>query len=558
MSKDYLGSIIIFILIVIMSLITFLLYYCFIIEGNKCDNKENCEPDYKPIQFCYLLFFLNPLTSIFIFLFAELKLIKIVCYISQGLNFVIYSLLIVLCEKGIFAKIIHYIEQKLYCKNDKNIQLLQEKSSKININNNIIIKYSSKYSGENNYFPNSKNSFNDEKNLNINIINNGKTIPSTSLINNYVQKEIDKVNDSTIQLTTRISALKKTFYKCCGCKRVKAINNLYLGLEPNEKFGLLGFNGSGKTTTFKAITKEILIDSGSINLFNYDLKYQFEQIKKMIGYCPQNNPLFDFMTVKEIINFYLELKSCKESVESISQKYGLDNYLNTYIKNLSKGNKRKLIFAIAMMNKPSLLLLDEPSTGVDPLSRRIMWRNIIELSNSGHKYNMILTTHSMEEAEILCDTVSWLKVGNFIIKGSPEKLKIEISEGYKLYLKFDVPNINNTISNSNSYSINELIEEASQLIEGFDKHSNFIISNSYFEPYLRKLINIINKIKDKTERIYLEFFGIDFSFDFVISINKEKRSELFSSILNMKNTDKTISEISIKLPSLENVLTSLN
>ena len=75
---------------------------------------------------------------------------------------------------------------------------------------------------------------------------------------------------------------------------------------------------------------------------------------------------------------------------------------------------------------------------------------------------------------------------------------------------------------------------------------------------MRKLINIINKIKDKTERIYLEFFGIDFSFDFVISINKEKRSELFSSILNMKNTDKTISEISIKLPSLENVLTSLN
>ena len=209
-----------------------------------------------------------------------------------------------------------------------------------------------------------------------------------------------------------------------------------------------------------------------------------------------------------------------------------------------------------MMNKPNLLLLDEPSTGVDPQSRRIMWRNIIELSKSGQEYNMILTTHSMEEAEILCDTVSWLKEGNFVIKGKPEKLKIEISEGYKLYLKFNIVNMNNNISNSNN--INELIEEASKLIEGFDRHSDFIISNPSFEPYLDKLINIINIIKDKTERIYIEFIGKDFSFNFVISINKEKRSELFSSILNMKNTDKPISEISIKLPSLENVLTSLN
>ena len=80
-----------------------------------------------------------------------------------------------------------------------------------------------------------------------------------------------------------------------------------------------------------------------------------------------------------------------------------------------------------MMNKPTLLLLDEPSTGVDPESRRVMWRNINELSNSGHKYNMILTTHSMEEAEILCDTVSWFKAGNFITLGNPEKLKIKFT-----------------------------------------------------------------------------------------------------------------------------------
>ena len=264
------------------------------------------------------------------------------------------------------------------------------------------------------------------------------------------------------------------------------------------------------------------------------------------------------MTVKEIIQFYLKLKSCNENAESICQKYKLNNYLNTYIENLSKGNKRKLTFAIAMMNKPRLLLLDEPFNDIDPLSRRIMWRNIMELSKSGHKFNMILATHSMEEVEILCDTVSWLKEGNFIIKGKPEKLKLEISEGYKFYIKFDEININNIITNSNSNNLKELIEEASKLIEGFVKHSNFIISNPSFGPYLEKLINIINKIKDKTERIYLESIGKDFSFNFVISINKEKRSDLFSFILNLKNTDESISEISIKFPSLENALTSLN
>ena len=81
--------------------------------------------------------------------------------------------------------------------------------------------------------------------------------------------------------------------------------------------------------------------------------------------------------------------------------------------------------AIALMNKPTLLLLDEPSTGVDPESRRTMWKNINELSLSGHKYNMILTTHSLEEAEVLCDTVSWFRDGNFIALGNPEQLKLK-------------------------------------------------------------------------------------------------------------------------------------
>ena len=337
----------------------------------------------------------------------------------------------------------------------------------------------------------------------------------------------------------------------------KLVDYLYLGLEHNEKFGLLGFNGSGKTTTFRAITNEILTDCGSINLFGYDNQRQFKYIRTLIGYCPQINPLFDFMKVREIIKFYSELKTSNETVESICAKFGLSKYLNTYTINLSGGNKRKLTFAIAMMNKPTLLLLDEPSTGVDPESRRTMWRNINELSNTGHKYNMILTTHSMEEAEILCDTVSWLKSGNFICLGNPEELKIEYSVGYKLHIKFDDKEINKEIKND---KIEDVYNNIKELVDGFDIFENIILNNKnvYIENYLNALIKVVGKIKDKTKKIMINEIGKDMSFELVIEIIKEKQKELFSEILNMKNIDKEISEMSISMQSLENILTSLN
>ena len=142
------------------------------------------------------------------------------------------------------------------------------------------------------------------------------------------------------------------------------------------------------------------------------------------------------MKVKEIIQFYLEIKGINESVQKICEDFGLDQYSETYCVNLSGGNKRKLSFTIALMCKPNILLLDEPSTGVDPESRRIMWKKIMGLTRKTNRLNMILSTHSMEEAEVLCDTVSWLKSGNFLSIGNPEQLKIKLSAGYKLHIKF--------------------------------------------------------------------------------------------------------------------------
>ena len=499
---------------------------------------------------------LNQFVEEITFGFGRPKEYLITSYIAQAINLVIYSLLLVLAESGILGKLIHNIELKLFAKKDNYIlnQENDQKDFEENSINNINIPLVENKNNNNNYIQLPINENAKKSKSPSLIINNNPSSITNPLDNIYVKKEIEKIQSGK-ELSTKIQGLVKTFYSCCGRRNVRAINHLYLGLEPNEKFGLLGFNGSGKTTTFRAITNEILTDAGSVSLFNYDTKTNFERIRTMIGYCPQINPLFDFMKVKEIIQFYSDLKTCNESVETVCQKFGLEKYLETYTVNLSGGNKRKLTFAIAMMNRPSLLLLDEPSTGVDPESRRIMWRNINELSNTGHQYNMILTTHSMEEAEVLCDTVSWFKAGNFITKGNPEELKIQYSAGYKLHIKFDDSAI--LENNSNSSSIDEAINKVCSMINGFDKYKD-TVNNQKYEPYLRGLINVLERIKDKTSNIAISLIGKDSSFELIISIIKERQKELFIEVLNMKNKDKTIAEMSIAMQSLENILTSLN
>ena len=471
----------------------------------------------------------------------------------QCINLVFYIGVLILLESGYIEVFINFIKVKLMNENNisfSNLQISDEMMINNDINNNlnnnyteIIVKYND---------PNSKDELNRNYKNNAFYINNNNNINKNNIqCNNCIQNEINKINnDEENKLTIKIIGLKKTYWICCN-KNIRAINNLYLGLENNEKFGLLGFNGSGKTTTFKAITKEILYDSGSILLFGKDNKDEFQKMRNSIGYCPQENPIFDYMKVREIISFYLDLKKINETAENVCEKFGLIKYLDTYCINLSGGNKRKLSFALALMCKPRLLLLDEPSTGVDPESRRIMWKNILELNSKGNKFNMILTTHSMEEAEVLCDTVSWLKSGNFISIGNPEKLKIALSAGYKLHLKFI--QLKNNDNNLNLF--NNEIKNLSDIIKNFN--IIYQINNENLFPYIIELEKVINIIKDKCSIIRFQRLNKDLSFEFNIKVLKEKQSELFIQVLEMKNVNNLISEISISMESLENILTRL-
>jgi len=365
--------------------------------------------------------------------------------------------------------------------------------------------------------------------------------------NIYVKNEKDKIANENEDLSFKISNLTKIYRRLCGPNNT-AVNDLYIGLKPNEKFGLLGFNGSGKTTTFKTITNEIFYDDGEINLFKLDVQKDFGKIRKQMGYCPQSNALFEYLTVEETFNFYKNIKktnsiNSKLTTEELMEKFGMIKFRKTLSVHLSGGNKRKLNFAIALINNPRIILLDEPSTGVDPESRRIMWKNINEIPMNLRMFNMLLSTHSMEEAEILCDKIGWMKNGNFVCIGNPEKLKLEFSEGYYLHIKIKKPTQDSLIIEIDEEHIFEKLSKQSDLIINFKKENVLDLIRtskaSYAHVYIfyyDKLFEIVEKIKPfaKFVKISSEENVFNGVFEIIINVLPEKQKFLFKNLLKLK------------------------
>ena len=156
---------------------------------------------------------------------------------------------------------------------------------------------------------------------------------------------------------------------------------------------------------------------------------------------------------------------------------------------------------------------------------------------------------------MLCDRVSWLKKGNFVCIGNPEKLKIQYSLGYKLHIKFD-DNILNPNENNQNKNMQETYQTICNLVIGFSIYSDFLLKNPILEPYIKALIEVINKIKVNTEKITLVEIGKDLSFKLIINIVQDKKYILLSEILTLKNNYSHISEMIISMESLENILTS--
>jgi ABC-2 type transport system ATP-binding protein len=205
-------------------------------------------------------------------------------------------------------------------------------------------------------------------------------------------------------------------------KDVVAVNGLSLSVEEDEIFALLGVNGAGKTTTIKMLSTLISPTAGSAEIFGLDVSKDKGEIRSLIGVSPQDTAVAPALTVKENLEFMAGVYGVKDEskIHALIDGFGLKEVLNRKAKTLSGGWQRKLSIALALVNSPKLLFLDEPTLGLDVLARRDLWRVIKALKN---KATIVLTTHYLEEAESLATKVGIMSKGSLVAFGTVEEIK---------------------------------------------------------------------------------------------------------------------------------------
>ncbi|OUM58763.1 hypothetical protein PIROE2DRAFT_47658 [Piromyces sp. E2] len=298
-----------------------------------------------------------------------------------------------------------------------------------------------------------------------------------------------------------------------------AVHSVTFAVEEGIVFGLLGPNGAGKTTLIHSLIGVYTPTRGYARLAGYNIQTDMDQVYKRIGICPQHDILWNDLTVEEHLLFYARLKGItkeqeKEAVENSLKSVGLEEFKSNLVEGLSGGEKRRLSIAIALVGDPKLIFLDEPTTGLDPDVRRLIWSILNEISN--HR-TIIITTHSMEEAEVLCHRIGIMSHGTLRCCNTQLRLKELYGTGFKL-----------TYSNKPE-KYRELREFITSIIPSEHKVIRDLASNSVYEfipsqGLISKLFEIIEQNKEK--------YGI---IDWGIS--QSSLEEVFLSIISENDAD---------------------
>lgn len=209
-----------------------------------------------------------------------------------------------------------------------------------------------------------------------------------------------------------------------------AVNRINLQVRKGEVFGFLGPNGSGKSTTIRMLCGILTPTSGSGTVAGFDIATQSEQIKARIGYMSQKFSLYDDLTPEENIDFYSGIYQIPEKLIPERKRWvldmaGLHQHRHSLTRTLSAGWKQRLALGCAILHQPEVVFLDEPTAGVDPVSRRQFWHLIYTLSNQG--VTVFVTTHYMDEAEY-CDRIALIYKGDIIAEGTPRQLKERVKD----------------------------------------------------------------------------------------------------------------------------------
>jgi len=248
-----------------------------------------------------------------------------------------------------------------------------------------------------------------------------------------VAAERARVNETTA-LAVRAVDLQKIYPPRGGAPAKVAVYSLSLGVGFGECFGFLGPNGAGKTSTINMLCGFFMPSSGTATIFENDIHEDIDEIHMLLGVCPQHDLLWDDLTGREHLMFYGRLKNVNGSLlkDMVTYRLAQVNLLeasNKKSREYSGGMKRRLSVAIALMGNPKVVLLDEPSTGLDPASRRALWDVINDYKQH---CAMLLTTHSMEEADALCDRLGIFAGGKLRCIGNSADLKRRFGSGFKL------------------------------------------------------------------------------------------------------------------------------
>lgn len=216
------------------------------------------------------------------------------------------------------------------------------------------------------------------------------------------------------------------------------ISNKFLNLHSGECFGLLGVNGAGKTSAFKMLVGDENISMGDAWIDGISIKSNLNKVHKRIGYCPQFDALIDDLTGRETLKIFALLrgiprKYINDVAVQLAEDLNFTKHLDKMTKQYSGGNKRKLSTALTLIGDPSVIYLDEPTSGMDVGARRQLWNMIIRTRNSGR--SIVLTSHSMEECEVLCNRLAIMVNGEFKCLGSVQHLKNKFSKGFFLTIK---------------------------------------------------------------------------------------------------------------------------
>ena len=268
-------------------------------------------------------------------------------------------------------------------------------------------------------------------------------------------------------------------------KSVLALNKLNLEVEQGEIFGLLGPNGAGKTTFINILGGTVIKTSGKVRLWGFDLDNNPRQVRASIGIVPQEvnfDPFFSPRKLLELQAGFYGVKKENRITDLILKMVSLEKQANSYARTLSGGMKRRLLIAKAMVHQPPILILDEPTAGVDVELRKNLWENVKELNKLG--VTIILTTHYLYEAQEMCDRIGIINKGNLVALNTTQKL-LEQIETKKI--KFKVKNFNNfekiklnnvkfikddseiiAIYNKNKFKFDEIINVVKKNVEILD------------------------------------------------------------------------------------------